>query len=126
MAAPQAYLFEAYETTRERIKDDKYAAQVDISYQFDNSVPKRFNFGGRYTNKSNERQYGEEKIQGPTRGSIAYVNTRTLADSPLKDVTDIVGGKSYQARNLSWAQIFNDYACDFFRPDGFLTPYDDG
>jgi iron complex outermembrane receptor protein len=124
--APDSYLFEAYETTRERIKDDKYAAQVDVSYNFDNSVLKRFNFGGRYTNKTNEREYGEEKIQGPTRGSSAYVNTRTLADSPLENVTDIVGGKSYQARDLDWAQVSNDYARSFFRPAGFVTPFDDG
>jgi TonB-dependent receptor len=123
--APSSYLFEAYETTRERIKDNKYAAQIDISYGFDSSVLKRFNFGGRYTNKANERQYGEEKIQGPTRGSTAYVNIRTLADSPLTDVTDIVGGKGYQARDLEWAQISNDYARNFFRPDGFETPFSD-
>jgi TonB-dependent receptor len=123
--APASYLFEAYETTRERIKDDKYAAQLDISYGFDSSVLKRFNFGGRYTNKTNEREYGEEKIQGPTRGSTAYVNVRTLADSPLTNVTDIVGGKGYQARDLNWAQISNDYARSFFRPDGFETPFAD-
>jgi TonB-dependent receptor len=124
--APGSYLFEAYETTRERIKDDKYAAQIDISRAFDSSALKRFNFGGRYTNKTNEREYGEEKIQGPTRGSTAYVNKRTLADSPLQSVTEITGGKAYQARDLDWAQVSNDYARDFFRPDGFVTPFDDG
>lgn len=124
--APSSYLFEAYETTREQIQDDKYAAQIDVSYGFDSSVLKRVNFGGRYTNKTNEREYGEEKIQGPTRGSTAYVNRRTLADSPLENVTDIVGGKDYQARDLSWAQISNDYARSFFRPDGFETPFGDG
>jgi iron complex outermembrane receptor protein len=121
--APSSYLFEAYETTRERIKDDKYAAQIDLSYQFDSSVLKRFNFGGRYTDKTNERDYGEEKIQGPTRGSAAYVNVRRLSDSPLEDVTDILGGKSYQARDLSWAQVSNEYARNFFRPAGFVTPF---
>jgi TonB-dependent receptor len=124
--APGSYLFEAYETTRERIKDDKYAAQIDISRAFDSSVLKRFNFGGRYTNKTNEREYGEEKIQGPTRGSTAYVNKRTLADNPLQSVTEITGGKAYQARDLDWAQVSNDYARDFFRPDDFVTPFDDG
>ncbi|AHE52464.1 TonB-dependent receptor [Sphingomonas sanxanigenens] len=127
--APDSYLFEAYETTLERIKDDKYAAQIDVTYNFDfDAFPalKRFNVGGRYTNKANERHYGEEKIQGPTRGSVAYVNTRTLGDSPLESVTDIVGGKSYQARELDWQQISNSYARDFFRPDGFVTPFDDG
>ncbi|HWJ70610.1 MAG TPA: TonB-dependent receptor [Sphingobium sp.] len=124
--APGAYLFEAYETTRERIKDDKYAAQFDVSYMFDSSVLKRLNIGGRYTGKTNERDYGEEKIQGPTRGSTAYVNVRTLGDSPLQNVTDIVGGKAYQVRDLDWAQISNAYARDFFRPDGFVTPFDDG
>jgi TonB-dependent receptor len=124
--AADSYLFEAYETTRERIKDDKYAAQLDISREFQSSFLKRFNFGGRYTNKTNEREYGEEKIQGPTRGSTAYVGERTLADSPLESVTEIVGGKDYQARDLDWAQISNEYARDFFRPDGFETPFDDG
>jgi TonB-dependent receptor len=94
-----------------------------VSYRFDSSVLKRFNFGGRYTNKANERQYGEERIQGPTRGSTAYVNIRKLGDSPLMNVTDIVGGKDYQARDLSWSQISNEYARDFFRPDGFVTPF---
>ena len=123
--APESYLFEAYETTREQIKDDKYAAQVDVSYGFKSPFLKRFNFGGRYTSKTNERQYGEEKIQGPTRGSTAYVNIRRLGDSPLTDVIDIVGGKDYQARDLNWAQISNEYARDFFRPDGFVTPFAD-
>ncbi|MCC2975169.1 TonB-dependent receptor [Sphingomonas sp. PL-96] len=123
--APESYLFEAYETTRERIKDDKYAAQLDIGRAFESSFLARFDFGGRYTNKTNEREYGEEKIQGPTRGSTAYVNTRTLADSPLESVTAIVGGKDYQVRDLDWAQVSNDYARAFFRPAGFETPFAD-
>lgn len=127
--APASYLFEAYETTYEKIKDDKYAAQLDISRDFDFAgfqALKRINFGGRYTNKANERWYGEEKIQGPTRGSTAYVNKRTLADSPLEYVTDIVGGKSYQPRDLDWQLVSNEYARDFFRPDGFVSPFQDG
>ncbi|WP_235209828.1 TonB-dependent receptor [Sphingobium sp. Ant17] len=123
--APSAYLFEAYETTREQIDDDKYAAQLDVSYAFTASILKRVNVGGRYTNKSNQRQYGEERIQGPTRGSTAYVNVLKLGDSPLTNVIDIVGGKDYQARDLSWSQISNEYARDFFRPDGFVTPFAD-
>lgn len=127
--APASYLFEAYETTLEEIKDDKYAAQADITYLFDIGgfqALKSLNFGARYTNKSNERRYGEEKIQGPTRGSTAYVNKRTLGDSPLENVIDIVGGKPYQARDLSWSQVSNEYARSFFRPAGFVTPFDNG
>lgn len=127
--SPSSYLFEAYETTRERIRDDKYAAQIDIAYLFDwagFAALKRIDFGSRFTSKTNERQYGEEKIQGPTRGSTAYVNRRTLADSPLESVTDIAGGSNYQARDLNWQQISNGYARDFFRPDGFVTPFDNG
>lgn len=123
--SPQSYLFEAYETTYEEIEDDKYTAQLNVTYNFD-SVLKRVNFGSRYTNKTTERQYGEEKIQGPTRGDTSYVNERTLADSELGYVTEIVGGKDYQAGDLDWQQISNDYARDFFRPEGFLSPFDDG
>ncbi|QDX25051.1 TonB-dependent receptor [Sphingomonas suaedae] len=126
--SPSRYLFEAYETTRERIEDDKYAAQVNVTHGFDFDgfrALKRLSFGGRFTSKTNQREYGEEKIQGPTRGSTAYVNVRTLADSPLTNVIDIVGGKDYQARDLAWAQISNDYARSFFRPAGFETPFSD-
>lgn len=126
--APDAYLFEAYETTREKIKDDKYAAQLDVSRKFEIDgfeALKRISFGGRYTNKTNERWYGEEKLQGPTRGSTEWLNTRKLSDSPLEDVTDIVGGQSYQVRDLNWQMVSNDYARSFFRPDGFVTPFQD-
>lgn len=124
--SPASYLFEAYETTRERIRDDKYAAQADVGYEFADSFLKQVHVGARYTNKTNERDYGEEKIQGPTRGSTAYVNKRTLADSPLTGVTELAGGKSYQARDLDWSQISNDYARSFFRPAGFVTPFSAG
>ncbi|MBB3032963.1 TonB-dependent receptor [Alteriqipengyuania lutimaris] len=127
--SPASYLFEAYETTYEEISDDKYAAQIDLGRTFDRGGLlglSAIRIGARYTDKTKERNYGEEKIQGPTRGDSSYVNTRTLADSELQDVIDIVGGKDYQARDLTWAQISNEYARDFFRPDGFVSPFDEG
>lgn len=127
--SPQSYLFEAYETSYEAIKDDKYAAQIDLAYTFPSGGLlglSAIRVGGRFTDKTKERNYGEEKIQGPTRGDSSYVNKRTLADSELQDVIDIAGGKKYQAGDLAWQQISNDYARDFFRPDGFLSPFDDG
>ncbi|MFK4004464.1 TonB-dependent receptor [Qipengyuania sp. NPDC077563] len=127
--SPSSYLFEAYETTYEEISDDKYAAQIDIGRSFDRGSLlglSSVHIGARYTDKTKERNYGEEKIQGPTPGDSSYVNERTLADSDLMDVIDIVGGKDYQARDLTWQQISNGYARDFFRPDGFLSPFDDG
>ncbi|GAB5351788.1 TonB-dependent receptor [Qipengyuania sp. 483] len=127
--SPASYLFEAYETTYEEIEDDKYAAQIDIGRSFDRGSLlglSAVHIGARYTDKTKERNYGEEKIQGPTRGDSSYVDDRTLADSDLADVIDIVGGKDYQARDLTWQQVSNDYARQFFRPDGFLSPFDDG
>ena len=127
--SPASYLLEAYETTYEEIEDDKYAAQIDIGRSFDRGSLlglSAVHIGARYTDKTKERNYGEEKIQGPTRGDSSYVNDRTLADSDLTDVIDIVGGKDYQARDLTWKQVSNDYARQFFRPDGFLSPFDDG
>ena len=127
--SPASYLFEAYETTYEEIEDDKYAAQIDIGRSFDRGSLlglSAVHIGARYTDKTKERNYGEEKIQGPARGDSSYVNDRTLADSDLADVIDIVGGKDYQARDLTWQQVSNDYARQFFRPDGFLSPFDDG
>jgi TonB-dependent receptor len=77
----------------------------------------------RYTNTAKERNYGEEKIQGPTRGSTAWLNVRTLADSKLMKASDIVGGGAYSVRDISWAQIPNDYARATFRPAGFVSPF---
>ncbi|MDT9151235.1 hypothetical protein RSW37_26235, partial [Escherichia coli] len=34
-ASPEKYLFEAYETTLEKVSDDKYAAQVDFNKSLD-------------------------------------------------------------------------------------------
>lgn len=127
--APESYLFEAYETSLEQVTDDKYAAQINFRKDFNlDFFPalSGIQVGARYTDKSKERQYGELNIQGPGAGDSSWANTRTLADSELKSVTDIVPGGSYRPRNLDWQQVSNDYARRTFRYDGFYTPFDDG
>ncbi|MEJ1097048.1 MULTISPECIES: TonB-dependent receptor [unclassified Pseudoxanthomonas] len=127
--APNRYLFEAYETTLEKITDDKYAAQLNFNKALDLAfLPalRSVQFGARYTDKSKERDYGELKITGPTAGNTSWVNTRTLADSPLQWISDIVPGGAYSMKGLDWQQVSNDYARGFFRYPGFVTPFDDG
>ena len=127
-ASPERYLFEAYETTREHISDDKYAAQVNLRKTLDLAfLPalRDVQFGARYTDKSKEREYGEAKIGGPGAGDNRWVNTRTLAESQLRPIADIVPGGAYSARDLDWQMISNAYARDTFRYAGFYTPYDD-
>ncbi len=127
--ASDKYLFEAYETTLEKVKDDKYAAQVNVTRLLDLAFLPALHtvkFGARYTDRSKERQYGEAKITGPTAGSAAWVNTRTLADSPLQSISDIVPGGSYSHKGLDWQQVSNEYARGAFRYDGFYTPFDPG
>ncbi|HYG05993.1 MAG TPA: TonB-dependent receptor [Stenotrophomonas sp.] len=127
--APQKYLFEAYETTLEHIKDDKYAAQINLARSFDLAffpALRSVQFGGRYTDRAKRRNYGELKITGPAAGSAAWVNTRTMADSPLASIGDLVPGGDYSFKNLDWQQISNDYARRTFRYAGFQTPFDDG
>ncbi len=127
--APGKYLFEAYETTMEKVSDDKYAAQLDFSRAFDMAAfpaLRNVQFGARYTDKSKQRQYGEAKIYGPRAGDTSWVNTRTMADSPLQSISDIVPGGAYSHKGLDWMQVSNDYARDAFRYDGFSTPFDPG
>ncbi|WP_206860493.1 TonB-dependent receptor [Lysobacter changpingensis] len=127
--SPESYLFEAYETTLEKITDDKYAAQVDYNKTLDLAFApalRSVQFGARYTDKSKERSYGELKITGPEAGSTEWVNTRTLADSPLQWIGDIVPGGGYSVKDLAWQQVSNEYARDTFRYAGFSTPFDDG
>lgn len=127
-ASPERYLFEAYETTREHISDDKYAGQINLRKTLDLAfLPalRDVQFGARHTDKSKEREYGETKIGGPSAGDNRWVNTRTLADSQLRPIADIVPGGAYTARDLDWQMISNAYARDTFRYAGFSTPYDD-
>lgn len=127
--SPSKYLFEAYETSLEKIKDDKYAAQVDFTKEFDFSffpALKTIQVGARYTDKSKERQYGALNIQGPSAGSTAWLNTRTMADSQLTPIDQLVPGGEYSIRDITWSQISNEYGRKTFRYAGFTTPYKPG
>lgn len=124
--SPSKYLFEAYETTLEKITDDKYAAQIDYTQDFSIGffpALKTVQLGARYTDKSKERKYGALNIQGPGPGSTAWLNTRTMADSPLTPIGDLVPGGDYTIRDITWSQISNDYARKTFRYAGFTTPF---
>ncbi len=127
--ASDKYLFEAYETTLEKVSDDKYAAQVDVTKALELAfLPalRSVQFGARYTDKSKQREYGEAKIYGPGPGNNSWVNTRTLADSPLQSIADIVPGGGYSVKDLDWKMASNDYARSAFRYPGFATPFDPG
>ncbi|MBA4807072.1 TonB-dependent receptor [Brevundimonas sp.] len=127
--SPERYLFEAYETNYEAIDDDKYAAQVDFTKYLDlDFFPAltSVQVGARYTDKSKQRQYGSLNIQGPSAGSTAWLNTRTLADSELTPIGDLVPGGDFNVRDLTWNQVSNEYARRTFRYDGFFTPFNVG
>lgn len=127
--APDSYLFEAYETTYEEINDDKYAAQANFRKAMDLGffpALEAVQFGARYTDKSKERNRGQLNIQGPAADDSSWANVRTLADSVLTPVTDLVPGGRYEARDLEWAQVGNDYARETFRYPGFYTPFQEG
>jgi len=127
--ASDKYLFEAYETTLEKVSDDKYAAQVDVTKALELAfLPalRSVQFGARYTDKSKQREYGEAKIYGPGPGNNSWLNTRTLADSPLQSIADIVPGGGYSVKDLDWKMVSNDYARSAFRYPGFATPFDPG
>jgi TonB-dependent receptor len=126
--SPDRYLFEAYETTLEHIKDDKYAAQIDFTqYLSLNLFPAltSIQVGARYTDKSKERQYGELKVQGTGAGRVDYLN-RPMSQSELTAIGDLVPGGRFRVRDLNWSQVSNDYARRTFRYDGFYTPFNVG
>ena len=127
--SPNSYLFDYYDVDYEEISDDKYAAQLDGSYYLQWELMPAFNrlqFGVRFTDKSKERNKGNNRVQGPTEGDDAYKGVRTLQDSELTPIADLVSGGAYSAstgRDLNWSQVSNDYARDFFRYDGFAVPF---
>lgn len=129
--SPESYIFESYEVNQEAIQDDKYAAQLDVirplNLEFMPALA-QVQFGARYTDKSKERNRGSTEVTGPTEGDTSWVGTRTLQDSELTLISDLVPGGAYLsdvAGSPSWSQISNGYARDTFRYSGFDVDFAD-
>ena len=128
--SPEAYTFDYYEVNLEGISDDKYAAQLDFTRNMDLSffpALAKVQFGGRYTDKSKTRDYGTNRVTGPAEGDSSWVGTRTLADSDLTTISDLVSGGEYLpevASKSDWAQISNAYARSEMRYDGFAVDFE--
>lgn len=129
--SPEKYLFDSYEVNLEDIQDDKYAAQIDFIKPLElTAFPAldQVQFGARYTDKSKTRDRGTNMVRGPSAGNNSWQNTRTLQDSELTLISDLVPGGKYlsQASNSpQWSQISNSYARDFFRYEGFNVNFSD-
>ncbi|MCC9662516.1 TonB-dependent receptor [Pseudoalteromonas sp. MB41] len=127
--SPEAYTFDYYEVNLEDISDDKYAAQLDFSRHFQlDFFPalSKVQFGARYTDKSKQRNYGTNRITGASADDSSWVGTRTLADSELTVISDLVSGGEYLSAVSSkqdWSQISNNYARSELRYDGFGVQY---
>ncbi|MFT6896667.1 MAG: iron complex outermembrane receptor protein [Paraglaciecola sp.] len=122
------YIFESYQVDVEAITDDKYAAQLDFSHALELAyIPamRRVQFGVRYSDKSKERNYGSNSVTGPSAEDNSWSGSRTLQDSQLTPVTDIVPGGAYAPRDIQWAQVANDYARSEFRYGGFNVDFAD-
>lgn len=128
--SPDAYLFDFYEVVLEEIKDDKYAAQLDFRREFDlGNFPalSDIQFGVRYTDKAKERNQGTNQVKGPSEGDSSWSGVRTLKDSELTPIDDLVPGGDFLPElsySPTWSQISNGYARDFFRYDGFHVDYE--
>ena len=124
--SPDKYIFESYQVDLEAITDDKYAAQLDFSRALQLAyLPalSRVHFGLRYTDKSKERNFGSVSVKGPSASDNSWGGTRTLQDSELTQVTDIVPGGDYAPRDIQWSQVANDYARNEFRYSGFNVAF---
>ncbi|MBU2926379.1 TonB-dependent receptor [Colwellia sp. 1_MG-2023] len=127
---PEAYLFDYNEVNIEDISDDKYAAQLDFSRQLNLAyLPalSSIQFGARYTDKSKERNYGSNRVTGPTAGDSSWVGTRTLADSQLTSISELVSGGEYLpevSSKVDWSQVSNSYARNELRYDGFTVDFE--
>jgi len=127
--SPEAYTFDYYEVNLEDISDDKYAAQLDFSRHFQlDFFPalSKVQFGARYTDKSKQHNYGSNRVTGSSAGDSSWVGTRTLADSEIHDISDLVSGGEYLSDVSSkqdWSQISNNYARNELRYDGFAVDF---
>lgn len=129
--SPEKYLFDSYEVNLEEIQDDKYAAQLDFIKPMELnflSALDQVQFGARYTDKSKERDRGTNTVRGPNATSTAWRNVRTLQDSELTLISDLVPGGKYLSdvsNSPQWSQISNSYARETFRYDGFKVDFAD-
>ena len=129
--SPESYLFDSYEVNLEEIQDDKSAAQLDFikPLQLDFlPVLDQVQFGVRYTDKSKERNRGTTNVRGPEEGDTSWRNERTLQDSELTPISDLVPGGEYlseSSNSPSWSQVSNSYARNEFRYDGFGVDFAD-
>ena len=129
--SPASYLFDSYEVNLEEIQDDKYAAQFDFIKPMDlQFLPalSEVQFGARYTDKSKERNRGTNTVRGPSKGSTEWRNVRTLRDSELTPISDLVPGGKYLAEvsgSPQWSQVSNRYARNTFRYEGFAVDFAD-
>ncbi|WP_462170306.1 TonB-dependent receptor [Pseudoalteromonas xiamenensis] len=128
--SPDAYLFDYYEVNQEHINDDKYAAQLDfkrdLQLDFFPALA-QIQFGVRATDKSKERDYGTNRVKGPSEGDSSWVGVRTLADSQLTDISNLVSGGEYLSEvdsKVNWMQIANSYARNELRYTGFSVAYE--
>jgi iron complex outermembrane receptor protein len=122
--SPDKYLFDSYEVNLEEIQDDKYAAQLDFIKPLELNAFSALNqvqFGARYTDKSKERNRGTNTVRGPKAGDSSWRNVRTLQDSELTLISDLVPGGAYLSQSSNsptWSQVSNSYARNTFRYDG--------
>lgn len=129
--SPEKYLFDSYEVNLEDIQDDKYAAQLDFIKPLELnflSALDQVQFGARYTDKSKERNKGINTVRGPKAGDNSWRNVRTMEDSELTPISDLVPGGNYLSQSSNspqWSQVSNNYARDTFRYDGFKVEFAD-
>ncbi len=129
--SPDKYLFDSYEVNLEEIQDDKYAAQLDFIKPLELNAFSALNqvqFGARYTDKSKERNRGTNTVRGPKAGDSSWRNVRTLQDSELTLISDLVPGGAYLSQSSNsptWSQVSNSYARNTFRYDGFSVDFAD-
>jgi len=127
--SPSTYLFDFYDVTLEEIKDDKYAVQLDITRELNLSFLPALadiQFGARYTDKTKKRNQGDKQVKGATEDDSSWSGVRTLGDSELTAIDELVPGGDYLdelSYSPSWSQISNGYARNEFRYDGFHVDY---
>lgn len=129
--SPAEYLFDSYEVNLEDIQDDKYAAQLDVTKPLQlEFLPAlaQVQFGLRYTDKSKERNRGTNTVRGPSAGDSSWSGVRTLEDSQLTLISNLVPGGEYlseSANSPEWSQASNTYARETFRYAGFTVDFAD-
>lgn len=120
--SPADFQFESYAISQQHVKDNNYIASIDAAYSHLLSASSRtltLQFGTRFSRNKTQSNTGSALFDWPESEA-----SRSLADSPIFSISDLLPGGAFSLKAVDWMQVSNTEIAQIFRPHGLRLPYD--